>query len=119
MKGNRLLPDLHCSSHSHKERENEGRRHFMKQFVLTDYVEQAIAQAIYDKLEDGTFVGRIPICKGVVAFGHTLRECEDELRSTLEDWILVGLKLGHPLPVIASIDLNKEPRYESVGAVRT
>lgn len=89
----------------------------MRQFVLTDYVEQAIAQAIYDKLEDDTFVGRIPICKGVVAFGHTLRDCEDELRSTLEDWILVGLKLGHPLPVIDSIDLNKEPRYESVGAV--
>jgi hypothetical protein len=55
--------------------------------------------------------------KGVVAFGATLRECENELRSTLEDWILVGLKLGHPLPVIAEINLNKEPSYEPVGAV--
>jgi len=58
------------------------------------------SQALYDKLEDGSFAGRIPSCKGVVAFGATLRECEDELRSTLEDWILVGLKLKHPLPVI-------------------
>ncbi|MBI1927867.1 type II toxin-antitoxin system HicB family antitoxin [Candidatus Poribacteria bacterium] len=66
-----------------------------------------MAQATYDKLEDGTYGGRIPACTGVVAFGTTLRECEDELRSTLEDWILVGLKLGHPLPVIARIDLNK------------
>jgi predicted RNase H-like HicB family nuclease len=74
-------------------------------------------QAVYDKLEDGTFAGRIPSCKGVVAFGATLRECEDELRSTLEDWILVGLKLGHPLPVIGSIDLNKEPVREAVDAV--
>jgi hypothetical protein len=24
-------------------------------FILSDYVEQAIAQAVYDKLEDGTF----------------------------------------------------------------
>lgn len=71
-------------------------------FVLTDYVEQAMALAGYDKLEDGTFSGRIPSCKGVIAFGKTLRECENELRSTLEDWILVGLKLGHPLPVITS-----------------
>jgi predicted RNase H-like HicB family nuclease len=62
------------------------------QFILTDYVEQAMAQAIYDKLEDNTFAGRIPSCKGVVAFGSTLRECEQELRSTLEDWILLGLK---------------------------
>jgi predicted RNase H-like HicB family nuclease len=86
-------------------------------FILTGYVEQAMAYAVYDKLEDGTFSGRIPPCKGVVAFGTTLRECEDELRSTLEDWILVGLKLGHPLPVIADINLNKEPAYESVGTV--
>ena len=86
-------------------------------YILSDYVEQATAHAVYDKLEDGTFVGRIPPCKGVVVFGSTLRECEEELRSTLEDWILVGLKLGHPLPVIAGIDLNKEPKYEPMGAL--
>lgn len=79
----------------------------MIRFALTGYIESAMAQATYDKLEDGTYGGRIPACTGVVAFGTTLRECEDELRSTLEDWILVGLKLGHPLPVIARIDLNK------------
>lgn len=86
-------------------------------FILTDYVNQLMAHAICDKLEDGTFAGRIPPCKGMVAFGTTLRECEDELHSTLEDWILVGLKLGHPLPVIAEIDLNREPIYEPVDAV--
>lgn len=81
-------------------------------FILTDYVNHALARAVYDKLEDGTFAGRIPPCKGVVAFGSTLRECEDELRSTLEDWILVGIKLGHPMPVIAGINLNGAPHYE-------
>jgi predicted RNase H-like HicB family nuclease len=86
-------------------------------FILTEYVNRAMAQAIYDKLEDGTFAGRIPPCKGVVAFGLTLRGCEDELRSTLEDWILIGFKLGHPLPVIDGIDLNKEPHREPVEAV--
>lgn len=86
-------------------------------YVLSEYMDQAMAQAVYDKLEDGTFAGRIPSCKGVVAFGDTLRECQDELRSTLEDWILVGLKLGHSLPVIGSIDLNKEPIREPVDTV--
>jgi len=80
-------------------------------------MEQAMAQATYDKLEDGTFAGRIPSCRGVVAFGTTLRECEDDLRSTLEDWILLGLKLGHALPVIGDIDLNKEPIREPMDAV--
>lgn len=80
-------------------------------FVLSDYVMQALAEAVYDKLEDGSFAGKIPTCPGVVAFGDTLRQCEDELRSVLEDWVLVGLKLGHPLPVLGSIDLNLEPVY--------
>ena len=86
-------------------------------YVLSDYMDQAMAQALYDKLEDGTFSGRIPPCKGVLAFGTTLRECEDELRSTLEDWILVGLKLSHSLPVVGDIDLNREPSRESLDAV--
>ena len=86
-------------------------------YILSDYIDRAMAKAEYDKLEDGTFAGRIVPCKGVVAFGATLKECEDELHSTLEDWILVGLKLGHTLPVVDGIDLNKEPDYEPLEAV--
>lgn len=89
----------------------------MLRFILTGYIENALSHAEYDKLEDGTFSGRIPSCRGVIAFGKTLRECEDELRSTLEDWVLVGLKLGHPIPVLAGYDLNKEPTNESMAAL--
>ena len=87
------------------------------QFILSSYLEQAMAQAAYDKLDDGSFHGCIPPCKGVVAFGDTLHACEQELRSTLEDWILVGLKLGHPLPILAGIDLNQQPGYEPADAL--
>jgi predicted RNase H-like HicB family nuclease len=87
------------------------------QYVLSAYIDGALAKATYDKLEDGSFAGRIPPCQGVIAFGPTLRECEEELRSTLEDWVLVGLKLGHPLPIIDGIDLNKEPTVEPVDAL--
>ena len=89
----------------------------MLKTILTGYIESALSQAEYDKLEDNTFFGRIPGCKGVIAFGNTLRECESELQSTLEDWILVGLKLGHPLPVIDGFDLNKEPTDESLATM--
>ncbi|MBI2466649.1 MAG: type II toxin-antitoxin system HicB family antitoxin, partial [Candidatus Rokubacteria bacterium] len=71
-----------------------------------------MAEAAYDKLDDGTFAGRIPSCQGVIAFGATLRECADTLRSTLEDWVLLGIKLRHPLPVLGDIDLNQEPTRE-------
>ena len=86
-------------------------------YILSDYIDRAMAQAEYDKLEDGSFAGRIASCKGVVAFATTLKACEDELRSTLEDWILVGLKLGHSLPIVDGIDLNKEPEYEPLEAM--
>ena len=64
------------------------------QFILTDYIHDLMAQAEYDALEDGTFGGRIPGCKGVVAFANSLCACEAELHATLEDWIFVGIKLG-------------------------
>ena len=76
-------------------------------FPLTAYIEAAMELAQYDKLADASFCGEIPRLKGLIAFGATLKECERELRSTLEDWILVGLRLGHKLPVLAGIDLNK------------
>jgi predicted RNase H-like HicB family nuclease len=86
-------------------------------YILSDYLDRALALAEYDKLEDGSFSGRIPECKGVIAFGSTLRECEIELHSTLEDWVLVGLKLGHELPLIGSLNLNTIPAYEPVESV--
>jgi len=76
-------------------------------FPLSAYLEAALELARYEKLEDGTYAGEIPRLKGVAAFGKTLRECERELRSTLEDWLLVGLRLGHRLPKLAGIDLNE------------
>ena len=87
------------------------------QFIISDYINSAMALAEYDKLEDGSFAGRIPKCKGVISFGSTLKECQVELRSTLEDWILVGIKLGHSLPIVDKINLNKKPVHDTVGTL--
>ena len=89
----------------------------MARFVLTNDVDQALVQAVYDKLDDGTFAGRVPAGPDAVAIGTTLLACEDDLRSVPEDWILVGLKLRHPLPVIGGIDLNPEPLLKPVDAL--
>jgi predicted RNase H-like HicB family nuclease len=76
-----------------------------------------MAVAEYELLEDGVYVGQIRLCPGVLAFGDSLSECEGELRSTLEEWMVLGLKLGHTLPVIGGIDLNEVPRVEPLEAV--
>ena len=85
--------------------------------ILSDYLDHAMAAAAYDKLDDGTFAGRIPPCKGVVAFGTSLMECEHSLRSTLEDWLFLGLKLGHSIPVLSGLDLNRQPVREPLDAL--
>jgi hypothetical protein len=48
------------------------------------YIKSVLSQAEYAKLEDDTFSGRVPECKGVIAFGDSLRECESELQSILK-----------------------------------
>ena len=88
-----------------------------RSFILSDYVDHALDEAVYEKLEDGSYAGRIPSCEGVIAFGLTLRECEIELRSVLEEWVWLGLKLGHPLPILGGINLNQQPVCEPVGAL--
>ncbi len=89
----------------------------MHKSILTGYIEYAMDMAVYEKLEDAGFCGRIPGCTGVIAFGDSLPECENELQSVLEEWILLGLKLGHPLPVFGDFNLNEEPADESLAAL--
>jgi len=78
--------------------------------MLTEYMEHAMRKASYELLENGRFFATIPKCKGLWAEGKTLELCREELRSTLEDWLLLGLQLGHHLPVIDGINLNRTNR---------
>ncbi len=87
-------------------------------FPLTAFIEAGMELARYEKLEDGSYGGEIPELEGVIAFGTSLRECQIDLRSTLEDWIFVGFHWGHRFPVIADIDLNK-PSPVQVECVQT
>lgn len=86
----------------------------MNRFILREYISAALSEAEYEKLDDNSYSGRIPSCKGVITFEKNLKKCREELRSTLEDWILLGLKLKHHLPIIAGINLNLEPKLEQM-----
>jgi len=76
--------------------------------MLTEFIDKAMSKAFYEKLEDGTYSGRIPQCAGVVAFGASLYECQNELRSSLEGWLIVKIRYGDKLPVMGRINLNKK-----------
>ena len=72
-------------------------------FPLSAYLEAAMAMATYHKLADWTFGGEVPKLAGLIAFGKSLKAREVELRSTLDDWLLVGLRLGHKFPKLPRI----------------
>ena len=75
--------------------------------MLIEYINKAMSKAVYDKLEDGSFFGKIPQCPGVVAFGETLYQCRKELISSLEGWLIVKIRHGDILPVVGRINLNE------------
>jgi predicted RNase H-like HicB family nuclease len=76
--------------------------------MLIEYINKAMTKAVYEKLENGTYSGKIPQCPGVVAFGETLYQCQEELRSVLEGWLIVKIRHGDRLPVIGGINLNNK-----------
>ena len=73
--------------------------------MLTSYIRAAMRMAKYEILEDHTYYGDIPGFQGVWASADSLEACREELQSVLEDWLIVGLRMGHLLPVVAGINL--------------
>ena len=73
--------------------------------MLTQYISAAMHRAQYKILEDNTYFGSIPGFKGVMANAETLEGCREQLQEVLEDWILLGVKMGHDLPVVDGIRL--------------
>ena len=87
--------------------------------MLTEYIRAAMHQATYELLpDDEGYYGEIPVAPGVWADGPTLELCREERRHALEGWVVLGLRLGHALPVIAGIDLNAPLVTESVMAIQ-
>ena len=77
--------------------------------MLTAYINAAMHNAHYDILEEGEgYIGKISGLKGVWANADTLEACREELREVLEEWIILGLKMGHHIPIIDGIELNIE-----------
>ena len=67
--------------------------------MLTEYVEEALRRARYDKIDDPEpFYGEVEELKGVWASGKTLEECRNNLKDVIEGWILVSIKKDLKIP---------------------
>ena len=69
--------------------------------MLTAYITAAMRKAHYKLLPDGEgYFGSIEEREGVWANADTLEACREELQEVLEEWIILGLKMGHPFPMV-------------------
>ncbi len=66
--------------------------------MLTEYISQKLARAQYKILKDGTYFGDIPGFQGVWASEKTLEKCRETLREVLEEWLILKLQDGDPIP---------------------
>ena len=73
---------------------------------LTGFINAAMEEAKYKIFEDGTFFGEIESCPGVWSNESTLETCRAILQEVLEEWLLMKIRDGDPLPLIRGIDLN-------------
>ena len=82
--------------------------------MFAEYIQAALERAEYEIMEDDEpepYYAHVPDLPGVWATGKTFEECRKELISTIEGWIVLGFRLGHPMPSIdgRTIDVSLEP----------
>ena len=83
--------------------------------MIIKYLSEAMRRAKYKILEDGSYYGWIEELPGVWATASSLEECREELQSVVEDWLFLGLKLGHHIIPLGDIDLNTQLKIVSQG----
>jgi predicted RNase H-like HicB family nuclease len=75
--------------------------------MLTAFINAALQKAHYEVLPEGEgYFGAIEGLEGVWAQAATLEACREELQEVLEEWVILGLKMGHPIPSIDGVALT-------------
>ena len=74
--------------------------------MLVEWLEAAMRGTQFELIEnEPPWYGEIPECEGVWAVGDSAENCRIELASVLGGWLLLGLRMGDPIPVMGGIDL--------------
>ncbi len=74
--------------------------------MILDYLSAALESAHYELIEDEEpFYASVPGLEGIWATGRSLEECRRNLSSAIEDWILLSVRMGAPLPPVAGVSL--------------
>jgi predicted RNase H-like HicB family nuclease len=75
--------------------------------MIREYLGAAMKRARYEILtDDGTYYGEIPGFDGVYSNAPQLEECRNLLEEILEEWLLLSLSRGLPVPIVDGLDLE-------------
>ncbi|MEE8329035.1 MAG: type II toxin-antitoxin system HicB family antitoxin [Thermodesulfovibrionia bacterium] len=74
--------------------------------MLAAYIQGALEDAEYKKLEDGTWFAEIPGFDGIWANGNTVEECRKELVEVLEEWLILKIRDKDPIPRLKGIEIS-------------
>ena len=78
--------------------------------MFAEYLDAAMRHAKYELIEDGTYFGSIDELPGSWANAKTLDECQKEMRSVAEGWILLAIADHEELPEFDGHKLVVEAR---------
>ena len=76
--------------------------------TLTEYLDAAMREASYEKMEDGAWFVSIPQFDGLWATGATIEEARNDLWEALPGWIEVHTKVGNRLPDVNGVFLSDD-----------
>ena len=75
--------------------------------MFAEYIAAALRRAEYKIIEseEPVFVS-VPGLNGAWATGKTIEEARAELIEVIEEWLVLGIKLGHAIPAIGDAMIN-------------
>ncbi|MCK9307431.1 MAG: type II toxin-antitoxin system HicB family antitoxin [Methanoculleus sp.] len=93
--------------------------------MILEYINAALEHARYEIIEDDEpYYGEVPELPGVWATGKTLEECRRNLAGVIDEWLIVRLRRGLPIPRLAGHTVGEDqtgllgpPCKESSGTV--
>jgi len=74
--------------------------------MLYEYIQKALKKAQYKILDSGTWFAEIPAFEGVWANAKSVEECRQELQEVLEEWLLLKIRDGDPIPEIEGVEIK-------------
>ena len=88
--------------------------------MISQYVAKALERAQYRLLEDGSYAATVRGLRGVIATGATFEACRRDLAQVVEEWVLIRVARGLPVPALGKAASKSVARADAgVGASQT